>query len=72
MQREFKAVICLEDNIYSLLDNSQEWREKIIKLTKLESTTCTLLNKLLGGVDKCKELTFPEGKKKQHNYSGCM
>ena len=63
MRREFKAVICSEDNIYSLLDNWQEWREKIIQLSKLESTTRPLLKKLLGGVDKCEELTFPEGKK---------
>ena len=56
-------MVCLESDTYSLLDNWQEWREKIIQLSKLESSTRPLLRKVLADIDKCEELTYPEGKK---------
>lgn len=56
-------MVCLEGDTYSLLDTWQEWREKIIQLSKLESSTRPLLRKVLAGIDNCEELTYPEGKK---------
>ena len=56
-------MIGLEGDIHSLLDNWQEWKEKIIQLSKLESSTRPLLRKVLAGVDKCEELTYPDGQK---------
>ena len=62
VRREFKAVISFEDNIHSLLDNWQEWKEKLIQFAKLESLTRPFLKKLLENLDKCDELAYPHGR----------
>lgn len=63
MRRDFKAITCFEDKIHLLLDNWQEWKEKLIQFAKLESCTRPFLKKLLEGLDKCDELAYPHGKK---------
>lgn len=61
IRREFKSVAGFEDDIHSVLDAWQEWKEKIIQFAKLESLTRPILKKLLEALEECDELVYTHG-----------
>ena len=52
MRREFKGVISFDDNVNSLMDSWPEWCRKLIKLSKLESSSRPLIRKILAKLDE--------------------
>ena len=52
MRREFKGVISFDDNVNSLMDSWPEWYRKLIKLSKLESSSRPLIRKILAKLDE--------------------
>ena len=61
MRREFKAIASFEDDFHSMIDGWLDWREKLIQLAKLESTTRPMIKKLLEALEECDKLPYPQG-----------
>ena len=59
---EFKSIVSLEEDYASLMDGWTQIREKIVELSKIESSTRPYLKKVLEGLENCEELSYPCGK----------
>lgn len=47
LRREFQSIVSLDDRATSFLEKWPHWSEKLLKVAKLESSSCPVLQKLL-------------------------
>ena len=67
IRREFKAIVSFEEDPASLMDGWVEIQEKIVELSKIESSTRPYLKRVLEGLKKCEELPYSCGEQ-AYNY----
>lgn len=60
LRKEFKVIVSL-DEVSTVIDSWIDYKEKLIKLAKIESATRPVLKKLLRSLPECEDLTSPNG-----------
>lgn len=61
IRREFKAIVSFEEDSASLMDGWMEVQERLVELSKIESSTRAYLKKILEGLEECEELPYACG-----------
>ena len=62
IRREFKAIVSCEEDPASLMDGWIEVQERIVELSKIESSSRPYLKKVIAGLEKCEEFPYACGK----------